>query len=382
MKIQFHRASISDDEVNAVSDVIRSGWLTMGLKTFEFEEKFRSYVNAPHAIALNSCTAALHLALKVIGVKEGDEVIVPAMTFAATANVVLHLGARPVIVDIERDTHLIDIKKIEENITDKTRAIIPVHYSGQSCDMDEIMKLAKLYGLYVIGDAAHALPAGYRHKMIGSMGDITCFSFYVTKTITTGEGGMAITSNSEWADRMRTLRLHGINRDAWKRYSFEGTWQYDIDEPGYKYNTTDINSAIGVEQLKKIEGMWQRRIEIAQKYNDAFFSLEGLFPYVVKGDRESSWHLYPLRLNLEGLKIDRDSFMNELKEIGISTSVHFIPLYKFSYYLKNGLAAGGYGNCDWVFERSLSLPIYPDLEDSEVDYIIDRVTEILKRNKR
>ena len=308
-EIPFHRPYITDEEVNYVVDSLKNGWLTMGKKTIEFENKFKDYIGSKNAIAVNSCTAALHLALKVIGLKKGDEVIVPTTTFVATAEVVNYFNAKPILVDIEPDTHLIDISKIEEKITSKTKAIIPVHFSGQPADMNEILDIAKKHNLYVIEDAAHALPAWYKGKKIGTIGDITAFSFYATKTLATGEGGMATTENDEWADRIRVLRLHGINKDAWKRYSKEGTWEYDVIENGYKYNTTDINSALGLAQLKKLEWMWKERLKIAQRYNEAFKDYEELILYKVKDDRISSWHLYPLKLNLELLKINRDQFI-------------------------------------------------------------------------
>ena len=383
MQIPFHRPYITEEEINEVVDSLKNGWLTMGKKTIEFENKFKEYIGSKNAVAVNSCTAALHLALKAIGLKEGDEVIVPSTTFVATAEVVNYFSAKPVLVDIEPDTHLIDINKIEEKITDKTKAIIPVHFSGQPADMDEILKIAEKYNLYVIEDAAHALPAWYKGKKIGTIGDITAFSFYATKTLATGEGGMATTENDEWADRMRVLRLHGISKDAWKRYSKEGSWEYDVIENGYKYNTTDINSALGLAQLKKLEWMWQERVKIADKYNEAFKDYEELILYRVKDDRISSWHLYPLKLNLETLKIDRNQFIEELKKRGIGTSVHFIPLYKFSYYKKHfNYRLKDFLNSEWVFERVFSLPIFPGIGEEKLDYIIDNVINLIKKSRK
>lgn len=383
MQIPFHRPYITEEEINEVVDSLKNGWLTMGKKTIEFENKFKEYIGSKNAVAVNSCTAALHLALKAIGLKEGDEVIVPSTTFVATAEVVNYFSAKPVLVDIEPDTHLIDINKIEEKITDKTKAIIPVHFSGQPADMDEILKIAEKYNLYVIEDAAHALPAWYKGKKIGTIGDITAFSFYATKTLATGEGGMATTENNEWADRMRVLRLHGISKDAWKRYSKEGSWEYDVIENGYKYNTTDINSALGLAQLKKLEWMWQERVKIADKYNEAFKDYEELILYRVKDDRISSWHLYPLKLNLETLKIDRNQFIEELKKRGIGTSVHFIPLYKFSYYKKHfNYRLKDFLNSEWVFERVFSLPIFPGIGEEKLDYIIDNVINLIKKSRK
>jgi len=380
--ISFHKPYISKDEIKAIEEVLRKGWLTYGKKSIEFEEKFKNYIGSKYAIAVNSCTSCLHLALKAIGLKESDEVIVPTITFVATAEVVRYFNAKPVMVDVEKDTHLMDISKVESLITKRTKAIIPVHYAGQPVDLERLMEIAKKYNLYVIEDAAHALPAWYKGRKIGTFGDITCFSFYATKTLATGEGGMATTDNKEFSEKMKILRLHGISKDAWKRYSAEGSWEYDVLELGYKYNITDIQSALGIAQLNKLEFMWERRKRIAEIYTKHFSEVEELIPYRVKKDRVSSWHLYPLKLNLEALKIDRNRFMEELKKRGIHTSVHFIPLYRFTYYRKMGYKAEDYPNSEWVFERIISLPIYPSMTNEEVYYVVENVIDITKKYKR
>ena len=383
MKIPFHRPYITEEEINGVVECLKKGWLTMGEKTLQFEDRFKNYVGSRHAVAVNSCTAALHLSLVVVGVKEGDEVIVPTTTFVATAEVVNYLGAKPVLVDVEIDTHLIDVAKVEEKITDRTRAIMPVHFSGQPADMDEILDIARRHNLYVIEDAAHALPSWYKGKKVGTIGDITAFSFYATKTLATGEGGIATTENDEWADRMRILRLHGISKDAWKRYSKGGSWEYDVAENGFKYNTTDINASMGLAQLKKLEDMWEKRKAIASTYSEAFAGLDTVVPYKVKEDRVSSWHLYPLRLNLPALKIDRDTFIKILGSKGIGTSVHFIPLYRFKYYRERfGYSPVDFPNSEWVFKRVVSLPIYPSMTEEELSYVVEVVSDTLKRYKR
>ncbi len=382
MKIPFHRAYISDDEINAVSEVLRSGWLTMGEKTFEFERNFSAYTGAKNSIAVNSCTAALHLALKVAGINPGDEVIIPAMTFIATWEIITYLGAIPVLADVNRDSFTIDPSDVERKITGRTRAIIPVHYGGECCDMDNIMGIARKLGLHVIEDAAHSLPTYYKGKMVGTIGDLTCFSFYATKTITTGEGGMITTSDDDWAERITRLRLHGITKDAWNRYSDKGSWQYDVSEPGYKYNITDIASAIGIEQLKKCDELNSLRHEIAAKYNNAFSGSELIQTWGVRDFNECAWHLFPVRINTAALSINRDEFIVKLKDAGISTSVHYIPLYRFSCFRDSGFTEKDFPACEDIFAREVSLPIYPGMTEAETDYVIEKVLEILKNNKR
>lgn len=383
MKIPFHRPYITDEEIKEVVDSIRSGWLTMGPKTQSFEEEFRKYIGSKEAVTVNSCTAALHLALKAIGIKEGDEVIIPTMTFAATAEVVIYLGAIPVLVDIDRETHNISVERIEKAITSRTKAIIPVHFGGQPCDMDEILEIAKKYNLHVVEDAAHALPAWYRDKKIGVIGSLTCFSFYATKTLTTGEGGMITTENPEWAERIRTLRLHGISRDAWKRYTAAGSWFYEVVEAGYKYNMTDIQAALGLPQLRRLEWMWQKRVQIAERYTRSFKDEELITIPFLKSDRISSWHLYVIRLNLEALKIDRTSFIEALKKRGIGTSVHFIPLHRHPYYReKFNYNPEEFPAAEWIYKRCISLPIYPSMTIDEVDFVIENVLSLAKECKR
>jgi perosamine synthetase len=380
MEIPFHRPYITDDEINEVVNTIKSGWLTMGPKAIEFEEKFKEYIfsdsgideNKRFALSLNSGTAALHLALKAIGIKPWDEVIIPTNTFIATAEVVTYFGAIPVLCDIEEDTHNIDAFKIEALITERTKAIIPVHFGGEPCDMDELIGIAKGNKLYVIEDAAHALPSKYKGKMIGTIGDITCFSFYATKTLTTGEGGMATTTNEDYAKRIKINRLHGISRDAWDRYTLKGSWYYEVVDNGYKYNTTDINAALGLAQLKKIDWMNERRAEVARKYTEAFKGTK-VIPPVVKADRETSWHLYVVKVN------NRNELFEKLKENGIGTSVHFIPVHKHPYYKETyGYRDENFPVANYVFEKSLSLPIYPGLTDKELSYISETVLKYAK----
>src|SRR5436309_2889307 len=381
--IPFHAPEIGDAEIESVVETLRSGWLTSGTKVKRFEDDFAEYLGSKHAVAVNSGTAALHLALDAVGIRQGDEVIVPTMTFTATAEVVLYFKAKPVLVDCQRDTLNLDPNQIEAAITSKTKAIIPVHFGGQPCDMEPILKIAKAHKLHVIEDAAHALPAGYQGEKVGTIGDITCFSFYATKTITMGEGGMATTENSEWAERMRMMSLHGISHDAWKRYTKEGSWYYEILHPGFKYNLTDIAAAIGIEQLKKCDEFRKAREKIAKIYDTSFADLEEIHTPVRRSDTEHAWHLYVIQLNLDHLQITRNQFIDALREEGIGTSVHFIPLHLHPYYRDNfGYQPSDFPNASSAFERIVSLPIYPKMTEADVESVIGAVRKVVKLNRR
>jgi perosamine synthetase len=352
----------------------------MGPMTAEFEKRFQDYIGSKNAIAVNSCTAGLHLALEAIGLKEGDEVIVPAITFTSTAEVVCYFKAKPVFVDVEKDTLNIDINDLKKKINKKTKVIIPVDYAGQPPDLNEIMCIAKQHKIFVIEDAAHALPSSYKGRKIGTIADITVFSFYATKTLCTGEGGMIVTNNNSWAGRMRTMRLHGMNRDAWKRYTKEGNWYYEVVAAGYKYNTTDINAALGLAQLKKLELMWRKRKAIAEKYNSNFKGVSSLVTPLIKKDRVTSWHLYVIKLNLEKLSIDRARFIKELAKRGVSTSVHFIPLYRHPFYRsKFNYNIKQFPNSEWAYKRIISLPIYPGMTKSQIKQVINAVKDTAER---
>ena len=381
--LPFHVPEITEDEIQAVVETLQSGWLTTGLKVKQLERDFADYIGCGHAVAVNSGTAALHLALEAVGLKEGDEVVVPSMTFAATAEVVLYFRAKPVLVDCEGDTLNMDYLGLEEAITPRTKAIIPVHIAGQPCDMDRILEIAGNYKLKVIEDAAHALPASYRGRKVGAIGDITCFSFYVTKPVTTGEGGMATTNNEEYADRMRVMSLHGISKDAWKRYTSEGSWYYEILSPGYKYNLTDIAAAIGIPQLKKCDGFWEARKRIAGIYNQAFADLPEIRTPVCQPDVQHAWHLYVIQLELERLSITRAEFIDALKRKNIGTSVHFIPLHLHPYYRDTfGYTARDFPNASAAFERIVSLPIYPKMTEADVEDVVTAVTDIVRQHRR
>ena len=377
IQIPFHRADLGEEEIRAVSDVIRSGWLTMGPRTFEFERQFAQYIGASHAIAVSSGTAALHLALDAIGIKHDDEVLVPTTTFTATAEVVTYLGGRPVLVDVDHYTLNADPVDMERKITCHTKAIIPVHFGGNPCDVAEILELAAQHDLHVIEDAAHSLPASYRGKRIGTISELTAFSFYATKTLTTGEGGMVTTENNEYAKRLQVMRLHGVARDAWNRYSSKGSWCYEVLEAGFKYNLTDLQSALGIVQLAKCDAMNLARRSIAQRYSGAFRSIESLQIPSVPADRESSWHLFVLRLHLNQLRIERNQFIRELSERGVSASVHFIPLHLQPLYQRDyGYKSGDLPVAEREYYRSLSLPIYPTMTEEEVDQVIWAVSDV------
>ena len=381
--LPFHVPTIGEEEIAAVVDVLKSGWLTTGSKAREFEEEFGRFVGASHAVAVNSATAALHLGLAAVGVGEGDEVIVPTMTFAATAEVALYLKAKPVLVDCALDSLNIDTRALERAITPRTKAIVPVHFAGQACDSEEILALARAAKLRVIEDAAHALPARDQGRMVGAIGDITCFSFYATKTITTGEGGMATTENPEWAERMRMLSLHGISHDAWKRYSSEGSWYYEITRVGYKYNLTDIAASLGLAQLKKCRAFAAARRRIAEAYSDAFADLPEIRSPVSLPGKEHAWHLYVIQLELERLRIDRGAFIEALREKKIGASVHFIPLHLHPYYRETfGYRPEDFPVASAVYPRTVSLPIYPNMTVGDVQDVIGAVRSIVEQNRR
>lgn len=375
--LPFHRAFIEEEEIRAVLEVLQSGWLTTGPRVREFEEKFARYIGASQAVAFSSCTAALHLALEAIGVREGDEVILPTMTFASSGEVVLYFKAKPVLVDCQKGAFHVDPEQIARAITSRTRAILPVHYAGVPCDMDAILGIARRHGVKVIEDAAHALPSRYKNKMVGALGDITCFSFYATKTLTTGEGGMATTEDADLAERMRRLSLHGISKDAWKRYTAEGTWRYDILEIGYKYNLTDLQASLGLAQLAKCDAMLARRTALAKKYTNALAPLDAFEVPPVPQEVQHAWHLYVVQVNSSALRIDRNRVIEELKSRGIGTSVHFIPLHLHTLYQKQlSYREGQFPNAEECFERAISLPIYPAMSDEDSTRVIETLYDI------
>jgi perosamine synthetase len=401
LSIPFFRPSLTAAEIEEVADTLRSGWLTTGPKTKQFEERFAEFVGSKHAIALNSCTAALHLAVEALDLKPGQGVLVPTMTFAATAEVVRYLGAVPILVDCDPLTLNMSLEDAGQKIDalgsgslprsipreTAVAGLMPVHVGGLMMDPQALRSFAEANGLWMIEDAAHALPASWRPdpeqdwvRCGAGTASVTCFSFYANKTITTGEGGMAVTDSDELAERIRMMSLHGLSRDAWKRYSSGGSWDYKIMAPGYKYNLTDIASAIGIHQLARAEQMRREREALAHHYLEAFADTQEIELPPENENRIHSWHLFPIRLRLERLTIDRDSFMEELKQNGVSCSVHWRPLHLHPYYQET---------FDWrpedfpvataVWERLITLPIFPGMDNEEIEYVISTIKRLCRR---
>jgi dTDP-4-amino-4,6-dideoxygalactose transaminase len=477
MPIPFYKPSIGPEEIAEVVDTLRSGWLTTGPKVKQFEKEFAEYLGHKHAVAVNSCTAALHLALEAVGLKAGQGVVVPTMTFAATAEVVRYFGARPILADCRTEDFNLDVVDAERRIQEALRqgievkAIVPMHYGGQIGDVAGVAALARRHKLKIIEDAAHCCRAFYREKAervgekqkaedhrwtqidtdgdggkqpgemkgrfhgpgkaevgcggrrtegaaggaaecaerlkaeglksptlnsqlstlnyaangwkpVGSSADISCYSFYANKTITTGEGGMACTENDEYADRMRIMSLHGISRDAWKRYTGEGTWFYEIIAPGFKYNLTDIAAAIGLHQVRKANAFHARRTELALQYTRSLREVEEVIVPRVQPDRIHSWHLYCIRLRVDRLRIDRAQFIAELKQLGIGTSVHWLPLHMHPYYRETyGYRPGDFPTAAALYPQLITLPLYPDMSEDDVRRVGEAIKQIVKAHK-
>ena len=377
--LPFGLPLIGKEEEEEVLDTLRSGWLTTGPKTKRLEADFKDYLGCKHAICVNSCTAALHLALVALDIGDGDEVITTPITWPATANVIIHTGAKPVFADVEKDTLNIDPESIEKKITDKTKAIIPVHMAGQPCDMDRIHKIAKKHGLFVIEDAAHAIGAEYKGKRIGALSDITCFSFYPIKNMTTIEGGLIATENDEWAEKMRIASLHGVSKDAWKRYASTEVIHYEVVYPGFKYNMSDVQASLGIHQLKRLDNFIDRRREIASIYNDVFKTMDEIYiPRSIKNIKHAH-HLYIMILDTDKLKVGRDVIMQALTKENIGIGLHFRSLHIQKYYRESfGYQGRDFPVADYLSDRILSLPLYPKMDQYDVDTVVKAVTKILK----
>ncbi|EHQ92001.1 UDP-4-amino-4,6-dideoxy-N-acetyl-beta-L-altrosamine transaminase [Desulfosporosinus youngiae] len=374
---------IEDDDIAAVVDSLKSNWITKGPKTHEFEKRFAEYIGVKYAIAVNSCTAGLHLALVAAGISAGDEVITTPMTFASSANVIIHSGATPVFADVDPVTMNIDVNEIRKKITPRTKAIIPVHLAGHPCEMDEIMDLAREHNLFVLEDAAHAVYTKYKGQLIGSIGNATAFSFYATKNLATGEGGMVTTNDQALADKIRIMSSHGMSRNAWNRYTASGSWYYEILHPGFKYNMTDIQAALGLTQLEKLERMQGIRREIAERFNEEFGKMPELEVPPEKDYARHAWHLYIIKLNLDKLSIDRTEFIEELKKEQIGTSVHFIPVPMHPYYRDTfNYQKGDFPQAETTFERIISLPLYPKMSKQDTEDVIEAVKGIVERFRK
>jgi dTDP-4-amino-4,6-dideoxygalactose transaminase len=394
MKVPFFRPSIGDHEIEQVVDCLRSGWLTTGQHVKSFEEEFARFVGAKYAVALNSCTAALHLALEAIDLRRGEVVIVPTMTFAATAEVVRYFDAIPVFVDCD-ETQGIDPVRARETLESlraggalpglpkehgRVRAIIPMHYGGQMIDVDAMRALATEYDLVVIEDAAHTLPAFTRSTSgatwcpVGTTADITCFSFYANKCITTGEGGMAVTDNFEYAERMRLMSLHGMSKDAWKRFTAAGSWQYEVIAPGFKYNLTDIAGALGRAQLQRANEFWTARKRIVAEYQAKLADIAGLGLPIELENRQHSWHLFSIRVDPKIWTKGRDAFIADLKDHEIGASVHWMPLHMQPYYRDTyGLSPNDFPVAAEIWPRLVTLPVFPSMSSDEIDYVVETI---------
>lgn len=376
MYIPYGRQSIDEKDIQAVTEVLCSDYLTTGPKVAEFEKKVADYVDAKYAVAVCNGTAALHIACLAAGINKGDEVITTPITFAASSNCVLYCGGTPVFADIDADTYNISPEEIEKKITEKTKAVIPVHFAGQPCDMDAVAKIAKEHGLIVIEDAAHALGASYHGKKIGSLSsDMACFSFHPVKPITTGEGGMVVTDNEELYQRLLLFRSHGITRNTEMMTENQGAWYYQQLELGYNYRITDISCALGISQLAKLEFFLKRRRRIAERYNEAFQGISGIKTPMRLPGCESGWHLYMAQF----MEKDRKEVFDQLREAGVGVNVHYIPVYKHPYYQKHGYADCCCPNAEAFYDRAVSLPIFPGLTEEEQDYIVEKIAKIMSK---
>jgi dTDP-4-amino-4,6-dideoxygalactose transaminase len=380
--LPFSPPAVGQQEIDEVVDTLRSGWVTTGPKTEQFEAAFKGRVDAPAALAINSCSAGLHLALLAVGVGAGDEVITTPMSFCAGANVIEHVRAIPRLADVEADTLNLDPDAIEDAVTHRTRAILAVHYAGHPVELDTIREIARRYQLALIEDASHAVPASYKGRLIGSSENPAAFSFYATKNLTTGEGGM-LTGSAELVSHARMLALHGMSGDAWKRYTAGSSWFYEVEEPGFKYGMSDIQAAMGLAQLRQLSEFQRRRRQIAAIYSSAFREVDALEIPTERPEVEHAWHLYVLRLRLGALRIGRNRFAHELRTRNIGTSVHFIPIHLHPYYRRKyqyrpeqfPVALGNY-------QRMLSLPIHPRLSDRDVNDVVDAVLDVATRFAR
>lgn len=369
---------IEEEEIREVAKTVESAWLGTGPKVHQFEQMFRDYKQTEYSMALYSCTAGLHLSMLALDLKPGDEVITTTMTFCATVNAIIHSGATPILVDCEKDTMNIDPAKIEAKITSKTKAIVVVHFAGRVCNMDEIMKIVRKYNLKLIEDCAHAIEAEYHGKKTGSFGDLACYSFYATKNIVTGEGGMVTTNIREYAEKIKILGLHGMSKDAWKRFSDSGYKHYEVVYPGYKYNMMDIQAAIGIHQLPRVDKYWLRRHEIWNRYQKELAGLPIDLPKSPESNTRHSYHLFPVLVRLEDLNANRDDIINALTKENIGVGVHYIAVHLHPYYQHQyGYRKGDFPNAEDISERTISIPLSPKLSDRDVQDVIHAIKKVL-----
>jgi len=374
---------IDEKEINEVVDALKSNWITTGPKMEQFEQKFKNEIGSKYAVALNSGTAALHVSTSSINIKPGDEVITTPLTFVASANCVIYRGGTPVLADIKKDTYNIDPIEIEKKITPKTRAIIPVHFTGQPCDMNEILEIAEKHDLMVIEDAAHAIDAKYHSKRVGTISPLTTFSFHPVKNMTTAEGGMVTTNDDELYEKLLMFRTHGISKDAVKRFGKSGGYYYDMQYLGYRYNLSELHAALGIQQLNKLEGFQKRRRDIIKIYEQELADIEEITLPFVKPNIRHSWHLYVIQLNLEKLKVDRDYIFKALREENIGVNVHYIPVHYHSYYKQHfGYNKGILPNVEWLFPRLLTIPLFPRMEESDILDVIKAIKKIINYYKK
>lgn len=375
----FGSPLIEEEDIQEVVDCLRSGWISTGPRVAKFEELVKEYMGSGYACAVSSCTAGLHLSLIVAGIGAGDEVITSPMTFGATANVIIHSGAKPVFVDVDRKTMNIDTSLIEEKITKKTKAIIPVHFAGRPCDMDAIIEIANKHGLLVISDAAHSFEAEYKGVKTGNIGDMNAFSFYVTKNLAMGEGGIVTTNKKEWAEKIQTYALHGLDKDAWQRYSSKTANQYRVVYPGFKYNLMDMQAALGIKQIKRLEKSLEIRNRIWALYDKAFSGLPVTIPAPIEDCIKHARHLYTLLIDIDQLSFDRDEFRQKLHNKNIGTGIHFIALHLHPYYVETfGYKRGDFPNAEYISDRTISLPFSAKLTEEDVNDVIVNVTNIFK----
>lgn len=379
----FGRPDIQQPEIDEVVDTLKSGWLSTGPKVAKFEQQFAEYKNAKYAVGLYSCTSALHLGLNALGLQPGDEVVTTDFTFTASVSSIIHNGLVPVLVDVELKTQNIDWTKIEQKITPRTKAILPVHMCGLPCNMNKIMDIARRYNLYVLEDCAHAAETKYKDRHVGTFGDMGAFSFYVTKNICTGEGGMLITNDADYADKVRRMALHGMSKNAHNRFGNSGFKHYQVLDAGYKYNMTDITASMGIHQLRRVESGWERRKVIWNRYVQELSGLPAYLPPKTPKGSKHGHHLFTVQLKLDQIKVNRDYVLNALTQEGIGTGVHYMAIHTHPYYRQTfGFNADDFPNAQWLTDRTISLPLSPSLADEDVDSVIEAVNKVLKYYRR